>query len=124
MDILEYREYALSLVGTTECTPFGDDTLVFKVMGKMFTYAGMDDFRWFNVKCDPDRAMELRERYADVVPGFHANKVHWNTVRTDGNLSDDFLKQQIRHSYDLVVAKLPHAIKEELAGYRENNTSK
>jgi predicted DNA-binding protein (MmcQ/YjbR family) len=117
VDIIEYREYALSLAGAIECTPFDDDTLVFKVMGKMFTYAPMADFKWFNVKCDPDRAVELREQYADVVPGFHANKVHWNTVRTDGDLADDFLKQQIRHSYDLVVAKLSGTLKEELARY-------
>jgi predicted DNA-binding protein (MmcQ/YjbR family) len=119
MDILEYREYALSLAGATECTPFDDDTLVIKVQGRMFTYAPMADFGWFNVKCDPDRAVELRERYADVLPGFHANKVHWNTVRTDGNLSDDFLRGQIRHSYDLVVTKLPRTAKEELAHYTE-----
>jgi predicted DNA-binding protein (MmcQ/YjbR family) len=115
MDILEYRQYALSFVGVTECTPFDDDTLVFKVMGKMFTYAPIADFRWFNVKCEPDRAVELRERYAEVVPGFHANKTHWNTVRTDGDLADDFLKQQILRSYELVAAKLPRAAKEALA---------
>jgi predicted DNA-binding protein (MmcQ/YjbR family) len=119
MDIVEYREYALSLAGATESTPFDDDTLVIKVKGKMFTYASMSNFGWFNVKCAPDRAVELRERYADVLPGFHANKVHWNTVRTGGDLSDDFLRQQIRHSYDLVVAKLPSAAKEELAHYTE-----
>jgi predicted DNA-binding protein (MmcQ/YjbR family) len=120
MDIIEYREYALSLAGATECTPFDDDTLVFKVMGKMFTYASIADFRWFNAKCDPARAVELRERYAEVLPGFHANKTHWNTLRADGNLSDDFLREQIRHSYDLVVAKLPRTAKEALA--QQNKT--
>jgi predicted DNA-binding protein (MmcQ/YjbR family) len=114
MDIEEYRDYALSLAGATESTPFDADTLVIKVMGKIFTYASMANFVWFNVKCDPERAVELREQYADVMPGFHANKVHWNTVRVTGELSDDFLRQQIRNSYDLVVAKLPRAAKEQL----------
>lgn len=117
MDILEYREYCLSLPAAEECTPFDEDTLVFKIMGKMFTYAGMADFRWFNVKCDPDLAVELRERYEDVLPGFHASKIHWNSVRVDGDLSDAFMKEQIRNSYDLVTAKLPRALKEELARY-------
>lgn len=115
MDILEYRDYCLSLAATEECTPFDEDTLVFKVMGKMFTYASMGDFRWFNVKCDPARAIELRERYPEVLPGYHASKMHWNTVRTDGNLSDAFLRQQIGDSYDLVVSKLPRALKAQLA---------
>ncbi len=108
MDVIEYRDYCLSLEGATECTPFDEDTLVFKVGGKMFSYASMGDFRWFNVKCDPARAIELRELFPDsVLPGYHASKVHWNTVRTDGDLPADFLREQIRGSYDLIVAKLP-----------------
>lgn len=118
MDIIEYREYCLSLPEATECTPFDEDTLVFKVMGKMFSYAGMADFRWFNVKCDPDLAVELRERHEEVLPGFHASKIHWNTVRVDGNLTDAFIKEQIRNSYDLVAAKLPRALKEQLSEHR------
>lgn len=114
MDILEYRTFCLSLPAATECTPFDEDTLVFKVMGKMFTYAGMTDFRWFNVKCDPARAIELRERYPEILPGYHASKVHWNSVCTDGNLSDAFLKQQIKNSYDLVVSGLPRTLREQL----------
>ena len=110
MDILEYRDFCLSLPGATESTPFDDDTLVFKVGGKMFSYAPMGDFRWFNVKCDPAMAIELREQHPDeILPGYHASKVHWNTVRVDGSLSDKFLRQQIQGSYDLIVSKLPVA---------------
>lgn len=117
MDILEYREYCLSLPAAEECTPFDEDTLVFKVMGKMFSYAGMAGFRWFAVKCDPDLAVELRERYPEVIPGIHSSKVHWNSIRTDGDLTGTFMKEQIRNSYDLVASKLPRKLREELAGY-------
>ncbi len=120
MDILEFREYCLSLPAATECTPFDEDTLVFKVMGKMFVYAGMEGFSRFNVKCDPDLAVELRGRYPEITPGFHSNKLHWNTIRVDGDLTDAFMKEQIRNSYDLVVAGLPRKLKEELAGYEEH----
>ena len=120
MDILEFREYCLSLPAATECTPFDEDTLVFKVMGKMFTYAGMENFSRLSVKCDPDLAVELRERYPEITPGFHSNKLHWNTVRVDGDLTDSFMKEQIRNSYDLVAAGLPRKLKEELAGYEDD----
>ncbi len=106
--------FCLSLPAATECTPFDEDTLVFKVMGKMFSYAGMAGFCRFCVKCDPDLAVELRELYPDVTRGIHSNSVHWNTVRVDGGLPDDFLREQIRNSYDLVTAKLPRAAKEAL----------
>ncbi len=111
MDILEYREFCLSLPAATECTPFDEDTLVFKVAGKMFSYAGMEGFCRFCVKCDPDLAVELRERHPEVTRGVHSNSVHWNTVRVDGSLPDAFLREQIRHSWDCVVAKLPRAAK-------------
>ncbi len=114
MDVIEYREFCLSLPGATECTPFDEDTLVFKVGsdpdgsgGKMFTYAGMAGFCRFCVKCDPDLAVELRERHPEVTRGIHSNSTHWNTVRVDGTLSEEFLRQQIRNSFDLVTAKLP-----------------
>jgi predicted DNA-binding protein (MmcQ/YjbR family) len=109
VDIEEYRDFCLSLPAATECTPFDEDTLVFKVGGKMFSYASMGDFRWFNVKCDPDLAVELRELHPEVLPGVHASKLHWNTVRVDGDLTDGFLREQIRNSYTLVVSKLPLA---------------
>lgn len=107
MDIMEYREYCLSLSAAEECMPFDEDTLVFKVMGKMFSYAGMAGFCRFSVKCDPALAVELRERHPEIVPGFHSNKLHWNTIHTDGDLTDAFLKEQICNSYDLVVSGLP-----------------
>jgi predicted DNA-binding protein (MmcQ/YjbR family) len=111
MDIEEYRDFCLSLPGATECTPFDEDTLVFKVGGKMFAYASISDFRWFNVKCDPGLAVELRELYPEVMPGYHASKIHWNTVRVDGGLGEEFLREQIRNSHALVVSKLPVAIR-------------
>ena len=114
MDIIEYRDFCLSLPAATECTPFDEDTLVFKVMGKMFSYAGMAGFCRFCVKCDPGLAVELRDLYPEVTRGIHSNSVHWNTVRVDGGLPDDFLREQIRNSYDLVTAKLPRAAKEAL----------
>ncbi len=114
MDIIEYRDFCLSLPAATECTPFDEDTLVFKVMGKMFSYAGMEGFCRFCVKCDPGLAVELRELHPEVTRGIHSNSMHWNTVRVDGELPDDFLRRQIRNSYDLVAAKLTRAQKEEL----------
>jgi predicted DNA-binding protein (MmcQ/YjbR family) len=114
MDIEEFRDFCLSMPAATECTPFDEDTLVFKVAGKMFAYAGMADFRWFNAKCDPDLAVELRERHPEVLPGYHTSTLHWNTVRVDGNLSGEFLRDQIRNSYHLVISKLPRAAKEAL----------
>lgn len=117
MDIVEFRDYCLSLPAAEECTPFDEDTLVFKVMGKMFAYAGMGNFRWFSVKCDPDLAVELRERHPEVAPGYHSSKVHWNTVSVGGDLTDDFLREQILNSYRLVTAGLTKAKKEELARY-------
>jgi predicted DNA-binding protein (MmcQ/YjbR family) len=80
----------------------------------MFSYAGMEGFCRFSVKCDPERAVELREKHPEVTRGVHSNSRHWNTVRTDGALPDAFLAEQIRNSYELVVAKLPRAAREEL----------
>jgi predicted DNA-binding protein (MmcQ/YjbR family) len=114
MDVLEYRDFCLSMPAATECTPFDEDTLVFKVAGKMFSYAGMKGFRRFCVKCDPELAIELREQHPEVTRGIHSNSAHWNTVATDGDLPGEFLRQQIRNSYRLVVAKLPRAAREEL----------
>ena len=100
MDILELRRYCLSLPLAEECTPFDETTLVFKIGGKMFCYTDMVEFRWIAVKCDPDRAVLLRERYPELVtPAFHSNKRHWNGIRTDGDLPDAFIREQLRHSY-------------------------
>lgn len=116
MDILDLREYCLSFPLAEETTPFDETTLVYKVGGKMFLLMDMVDSSWINVKCDPDRAMELRERYSEVVPGYHMNKTHWNTVRTNGDLPESLIREWIRDSYLLIVNSLPRAKREELQG--------
>lgn len=113
MNIEEYRDFCLSLKGVSESFPFGDDTLVMKVKNKVFSLASLDPFS-FNVKCDPENALELRERYPDVLPGYHMNKRHWNTIEISGTIPDDKLKQWIRDSYDLVVASLPKKLQIDL----------
>ena len=107
MDIEELRAYILQKPDVTEGFPFGEDTLVFKVKEKIFLLTGLDSSPLqFNVKCDPDRAIELREEFPDsILPGFHMNKKHWNTVVVDGNVSKKLLKEMIDHSYDLVSKK-------------------
>jgi predicted DNA-binding protein (MmcQ/YjbR family) len=108
MNIDEIREYCLAKADVEECFPFDEETLVFKVLGKMFLLAGLNDAPiQINVKCDPDRAIELRDEYSQVLPGYHMNKKHWNTIVIDGQLGARFLKQQIDNSYDLVRASLP-----------------
>ena len=99
MDILEDRDYCLSLPFVEESTPFDETTLVFKVGGRMFTYAGMEDFRRLAVKCDPDEAVGLRERYEGVEAAWHGNKRLWNDLYVDRDLSDAFVREQIRRSY-------------------------
>lgn len=107
MNIEVLREYALQKPGVTEGFPFGEDTLVFKVNEKIFLLAGLDHSPLqFNVKCNPDKAIELREEYpASVLPGYHMNKKHWNTVIVDGVLSARQLKEMVDDSYNLVRGK-------------------
>jgi predicted DNA-binding protein (MmcQ/YjbR family) len=115
MNIESFREYALSKPGTTEGFPFGGDTLVLKVMNKMFALTGIDgEVFKVNLKCDPDYAIELRERHPEVQEGYHMNKKMWNTVDFEGSLDDRLLKSMIDHSYDLVVKGLKKSEKEEL----------
>ncbi len=114
MNIEEFRNYCLSFPGVTEEFPFDENTLVFKVVGKLFALTDVDSFESINLKCDPIRAMELREMHEEIQPGYHMNKKHWNTVMSKGSLSDKFLKELILHSYELVVSKLPKKIREEL----------
>jgi len=106
MNIELLREYCLSKPGVEETLPFGPDTLVYKVGGRVFLLTGLDsdEFR-FNVKCDPDRAIELREEFPCVLPGWHMNKKHWNTIVVDGSVSSKQLKEWIDHSYELVTGK-------------------
>lgn len=116
MDILAYRDYCLSFPGATEDLPFDENTLCFKVAGKIFTICDIDEFESINLKCDPQKAIELREMYpGKVVPGYHMNKKHWNTVSMHDNLPDDLIMEWIKDSYDLVVAKLPKKERERLS---------
>ncbi len=114
MNIEQFRDYCLSYPGVTEGFPFDESTLVFKVMGKMFAITDVDDFEFINLKCDPDRALILREQYEEIKPGWHMNKAHWNSVYPDGSLEDSFIEELIDHSYELIVASLPKKKKEEL----------
>lgn len=115
MHLESLREYCLSKKAVEETLPFGPDTLVFKVMGKAFLLCGFEnDPLSFNVKCDPEKAIELREQYPCVQPGYHMNKKHWNTIAADGSVSDKQLEEWIDHSYDLVVGGLTKKEKEIL----------
>ena len=107
------REYCLSKPGVEETLPFGPDTLVFKVSEKVFLLTGLDSegFR-FNVKCDPEKALELREEYSCVLPGYHMNKKHWNTILVDGSVPIKLLKEWIDDSYTLVSSKVPRKKKQ------------
>jgi predicted DNA-binding protein (MmcQ/YjbR family) len=118
VNIEVFREYCLSKKGVTESFPFGGDTLVFKVSGKMFAATGVDSDEFsVNLKCDPERANELRDTYSSVLPGYHMNKKHWNTIIFDsGELSDKLLTELIDHSYNLVVQSLPRKERDEIAG--------
>lgn len=114
MNIEEYREFCLSKPGVSEGFPFDNKTLVFKVMGKIFALTDVDEFVGINLKCDPEYAFELREKYEGVIAGYHMSKKHWNTVSTSSDVSDKTLRHFINHSYELVVSKLTKKQKEEL----------
>ncbi len=120
MDLETFRDYCISLPGVTEGFPFGETTLVFKVGGKIFALADAELFASVNLKCDPDFAVELRERYPAVIPGYHMNKKHWNTVQMDGSIPGKLLREWTQHSYDLVCSSLPAKIRQALASGREN----
>ena len=114
-----FRQFCLSQPGVTESSPFGPDNLVFKVSGKMFALLALDEIPVAaNLKCDPDRALELRDRYEEVTPGYHMNKRHWNTVQLVGGIPDAEIRQMIDHSYGLVLQGLPRAERERLASAR------
>jgi predicted DNA-binding protein (MmcQ/YjbR family) len=120
MDIIDYREYCLSLAGAEESMPFDDKVLVFKVGGKIFTLGNIYEFESINVKCDPEKAIELRERYPSVKPGYHMSKKHWNTIYIDGSVSDNQIKEWIKDSYDLIFSKLSKKLKEEIEGLNKS----
>jgi len=115
MNIEEIRDYCLAKPGVTEGFPFNESTLVFKVMNKMFALTGLEgDPPYVNLKCDPDRAIELRQRYESVLPGYHMNKQQWNSVYFTGSISAELVLELIDHSYDLVVQGLKKADRENL----------
>jgi len=115
MDLEALREYCLNKPHVTEGTPFGEDVLVFKVAGKIFALASLDEVpARVNLKCDPDLALELRDRYEQIQPGYHMNKKHWNTVEIDSGIPEAELRGMIDHSYELVVKSLPKAARAKL----------
>ena len=115
MNIEELREFCISKKGVEECFPFDSETLVFKVMGKAFLLSGIESKPVsFNVKCDPQKAIELRELYDAVRPGFHMNKKHWNTIIVDGSTTQSQIQHWINDSYDLVVDGLTKVQKKKL----------
>ena len=115
MDVESFRNYCLSKPGVTEEFPFDENTLVFKVMNKMFALTGLEREPFqVNLKCDPERAIELREDHIDIIEGWHMSKKHWNTILFENGLSDKLLSELIDHSYELVVAKLKKSDKEIL----------
>ena len=122
MDIVDFREFCLSFPEVEECLPFDEVTLVFKVAGKMFAVVGLDNPIGFVVKCDPERAIALRDKYPQVKAAFHFNKRHWNSIRFEGAMSDLQLQQEIRHSYLLVVKQnvVPKARKLEVLQFVAN----
>ena len=108
MNLTQFRENCVTKAGVSEATPFGPDVLVFKVGGKIFALASLDEIpARVNLKCDPDLALELRDRYEQVRPGYHMNKKHWNTIEIEADIPDGEICGMIDHSYDLVAKRLP-----------------
>ena len=124
MDLGEFREYCLRKPGAGEETSFGPDVLVFKVGGKMFALAALDEVpARVNLKCDPDLALDLRDRYQQVTPGYHMNKRHWNTVEIERGIPDAELRKMIDHSYDLVNKSLSRPRAKLAARLRRSSTA-
>jgi predicted DNA-binding protein (MmcQ/YjbR family) len=107
------REYCLELKGVTESFPFGEDTLVFKVMGKIFALMSLEG-RTLNLKCDPEKAIALREEFSEVIPGYHMNKTHWNTISLTGSVPEKRIREWISDSYELVAGGLSLKEKKQL----------
>lgn len=107
-----FRNHCLSLAGVTEDTPFDPTTLCFRVGGKIFAITDMEVFEYVNLKCDPERAIELRERYPGITPGYHMNKNLWNSVSVHGNVPDNLILELAIHSYELIRNSLPKKIRE------------
>lgn len=114
MTLEDFAEYCLAKPGVTDHFPFDENTLVFKVMGKMFALTDVNEFSGINLKCEPDLAVELRERYQAVKPGYHMNKIHWNTVEVNSDAPDKIVYEWIDLSYQLIVKSLTKKQREEL----------
>ena len=115
MNVETLREYCLSKKAVTEDFPFGETTLVFRVMEKIFLLAALDASPLqFNAKCNPEKAVELREEYDAIKPGYHMNKKHWNTIVIDGTIPNALRKEMIDDSYDLIVQSLPKKLRDSL----------
>ena len=125
MNLENYYEYCISKKGVAESFPFDEDTLVFKVGGKMFALANLSGFEnanpSVNLKCNPDRAQELRAEYDDIQPGYHMSKVHWNTVNLNKNVSDRMVFDLINHSYELVFESLTKKSQTEINNFELDN---
>ncbi|NUM72166.1 MAG: MmcQ/YjbR family DNA-binding protein [Ignavibacteriaceae bacterium] len=114
MDLEEVRNYLLSKRGAEESLPFDEDSPVYKAGGKIFAILSLNPPLSVNLKCDPEKAIELRERYGFITPGYHMNKKHWNTVNLESHISDKLFKELADHSYQLIFDALPNKIKDEI----------
>jgi predicted DNA-binding protein (MmcQ/YjbR family) len=114
MTLEYYRDYCLAKPSVTEDTPFGPDTLCFRVGGKIFSICSICEFQYINLKCDPERAAELREQFPGITPGYHMNKKMWNSVSTLGTVPDKLILQLADQSYNLILASLPKKVQDEI----------
>ena len=113
MNLEKIREYCLQKNAVTEGLPFDNETLVFKVAGKIFALLSLSGDWGLNLKCNPEKAIELREKYSDITPGYHMNKLHWNTLNLNGQLTEKMVFELIEHSYESIVENLPNKLKKE-----------
>ena len=117
MNVEDLREYCLAMPGVTEGLPFNDTALVFKVYGKIFALLDLSEVaRGISLKCDPDRAVQLRGTYSEIQGGYHLNKEHWNTIKLGGKVPDDLMKEMVVDSYNLIYSSLPKKKREEIEG--------
>lgn len=117
MDLEAIRKYCLKKPGVTESLPFDEDSPVYKVMNKIFLIMSLTEPLSINVKCDPELAVELREKYSFIIPGYHMNKIHWNTVILESRVPEKLLKEMIDNSYNLIVKSLPKKAQNEIKEY-------
>lgn len=114
MDIESIRNYCIGKKATTESFPFDESTLVFKVAGKMYALVNLENQPLrISLKCEPEKAIDLRERHFSILPGYHLNKKHWNTIELDGTLPPKLIEELIDHSYQLVISKLTKKVIQE-----------